>query len=54
MRQKTVKDRDKSLQMLARMWGKRNISPLLVGLQAGTNTLETSLAVSQKIGHSTT
>jgi hypothetical protein len=39
-------------QMLARMWRKRNTPPLLVGLQA--TTLETSLAVPQKIGHSTT
>jgi hypothetical protein len=38
--------------MLARMWRKRNTPPLLVALQAGTNTLEISLAVSQKIGHS--
>jgi hypothetical protein len=36
--------------MLARMWRKRNAPPLLVGLQAGTTTL----AVPQKIGHSTT
>jgi hypothetical protein len=30
--------------MLARMWRKRNTSPLLVGLQAGTTTLEIGLA----------
>jgi hypothetical protein len=36
--------------MLARMWRKRNTPPLLMGLQAGTSTLEVSLAVSQKIG----
>jgi hypothetical protein len=40
--------------MLARMWRKRNTTPLLVGLQAFTTTLETSLEVPQKIGHSTT
>jgi hypothetical protein len=40
--------------MLARMWRKRNTPPLLVGLQACTTTLEISLAVHQKIGHSTT
>ena len=40
--------------MLVRMWRKRNTPPLLVGLQAGTTTLEISLAVPQKIGHSTT
>jgi hypothetical protein len=40
--------------MLARMWRKRDTPPLLVGLQAGTTTLEISLAVSQNIGHSTT
>jgi hypothetical protein len=31
--------------MLERMWRKRNISPLLVGLQAHTTTLEISLVV---------
>jgi hypothetical protein len=40
--------------MLASMWTKRSTPPFLVGLQAGTNTLEISLAVPQKIGHSTT
>ena len=40
--------------MLARLWRKRNTPPLLVGLQACTTTLEISLAVPQKIGHSTT
>jgi hypothetical protein len=40
--------------MLARMWGKRNTPLLLVGLQACTTTLEISLVVPQKIGHSTT
>ena len=40
--------------MLARMWRKRDIPPLLVGLQACTTTLEISLVVPQKIGHSTT
>jgi hypothetical protein len=39
--------------MLARMWRKRNSPPLLVGLQACTTTLEISLAVPQKIRHST-
>jgi hypothetical protein len=33
--------------MLARMWRKRNTPPLLVGLQAGTTTLEISLKVPQ-------
>ena len=33
---------------------KEEHSSLLVGLQAGTTTLEISLAVPQKIGHSTT
>jgi hypothetical protein len=36
------------------MWRKRNTPPLLVGLQACTTTLEISLVVPQKIGHSTT
>ena len=40
--------------MLAWMWRKRNSPPLFVGLQACTTTLEISLAVPQKIGHSTT
>ena len=39
--------------MLVRMWRKRNTPPLLVGLQACTTTLEISLVVPQKIGHST-
>jgi hypothetical protein len=30
--------------MLVRRWSKRNIPPLLVGLQAGITTLEISLA----------
>jgi hypothetical protein len=38
--------------MLARMWRKRNTPPLLVGLQTGTTTLEISLAVPWKTGHS--
>jgi hypothetical protein len=38
--------------MLLRMWKKRNMPPLLVGLQACTTTLEISLAVPQKIGNS--
>ena len=33
---------------------KKNTSPLLVGLKAGTTTLEISMVVPQKIGHSTT
>jgi hypothetical protein len=37
---------------LARMWRKRNTPPLLVGLQACTTTLEITLGVPQKIGHS--
>jgi hypothetical protein len=32
---------------LARMWRKRNTPPLLVGLQAGTTTLEINLGVPQ-------
>jgi hypothetical protein len=36
--------------MLGKMWRKRNTPLLLVGLQAGTTTLEISLAVPQKIG----
>jgi hypothetical protein len=38
-------------QMLARIWRKRNIPPLLVGLQAGTTTLEINLAVLHKVGN---
>jgi hypothetical protein len=38
--------------MLERMWRKRNTPPLLVELQACTTTLEISLVVPQKIGHS--
>jgi hypothetical protein len=40
--------------MLVRMWRKRYTPPLLVGLQAGTTTLEINLMVPQKVGHSTT
>ena len=40
--------------MLVRMWRKRNTPPLLVELQACITTLEISLAVPQKIRHSTT
>jgi hypothetical protein len=39
--------------MLARMWRNNNTPPLLVGLQDCTTTLEISLAVPQKIQHST-
>jgi hypothetical protein len=35
-------------QMLLRVWRKKKSLPLLVGLQAGTTTLEISLAVLQK------
>jgi hypothetical protein len=35
--------------MLARVWRKRNTPSLLVGLQAGTTTLEICLVVPQKI-----
>jgi hypothetical protein len=35
--------------MLARMWRKRNIPPLLVGLQACTTTLEISLWFLRKL-----
>jgi hypothetical protein len=37
-----------------RIWRKRNTPPLLVGLQAGTTTMEINLEVREKIGHSTT
>jgi hypothetical protein len=40
--------------MLVRIRRNRNTPPFLVGLQAGTTTLEISLVVHQKIGHSTT
>jgi hypothetical protein len=40
--------------MLVRMWRKRDTPPLLVGLQTGTTTLEISLKVPQKTGHSST
>ena len=41
-------------KMLERMWRKRNISPLLVGLQAGKTTVGIRFVVPQKIGHSAT
>ena len=37
--------------MLERMLSKDNTHPLLVGMQTYTITLESSMAVSQKIGH---
>jgi hypothetical protein len=37
-----------------RIWRKRSTYPLLVELQAGTTTLEISLAVPQKIKHNIT
>jgi hypothetical protein len=40
--------------MLVRMWRKRSAPSLLVGLQAGTTSLEINLSVPQKIGHSST
>jgi hypothetical protein len=40
--------------MMVRMWRMRNTPPLLVGMQVGTNPLEISLVVPQKIEHSTT
>ena len=40
--------------MLERMWRKRSTSPLLVGLQTGTPTLEINLVVPQIIGNSST
>jgi hypothetical protein len=36
--------------MLERIWRKRNIPALLVGLQTGTATLEVNLEVPQKFG----
>ncbi|KAL6079228.1 hypothetical protein STEG23_026485 [Scotinomys teguina] len=33
------------------MWSKRNTPPLLVGMQIGTTTLESSMVNSQKIGN---
>jgi hypothetical protein len=40
--------------MLAKMWRKRNTPPFLVGLQAGSTTLEINLVVPQKIVNSST
>ena len=40
--------------LLEGMWRKKNTPPLLVGLQTGTNTLEISLEVPQKIGNRST
>jgi hypothetical protein len=41
-------------KMLERMWRKRNTSPSLLGLETGTTTLKTNLAVPQKIGYRST
>ena len=40
--------------MLARMWSMEKTPPLLMRLQTCTTTLEISLAVSQKVGNSST
>ena len=37
--------------MLERMWRKRNTPPFLVGLQAGTTTLEINMEVPEKTGN---
>ena len=39
---------------VTRMWGKRNIPTLLVGLQIGITTLEINLLIPQKTGNSST
>jgi hypothetical protein len=51
-RQMAKKQKLRGQQMMVRMWRNRNTSPLLVGLQARTTTLEISFVVPQKIGHS--
>jgi hypothetical protein len=40
--------------MLVRTWRKRNTPPLLMGVQTCTTNSEIDLAVSQKIGNSST
>jgi hypothetical protein len=40
--------------MLASIWKKRNIPPLLVGLQTGTDTLEINLEVPQETENTST
>jgi hypothetical protein len=35
--------------MLARMWGKRNLHTLLVGMEASTTTLENNMEVFKKL-----
>ena len=44
----------KNINMLERMWRKRNTPPLLVGVQTCKTTLETSMVVSQENGHQST
>jgi hypothetical protein len=44
----------KGQHMLALLWTQGNPSPLLVGMQPCTTTLEINLAVSQKTGNSYT
>lgn len=36
--------------MLSRMWNKGNISPLLLGVQTYTVTMEINITVAQKLG----
>ena len=44
-----IKNSNESTYMEATMWRKRNIPPLLVGVQTGTTTLEINLVDYQKI-----
>jgi predicted permease len=53
VRMAKIKNSDDS-RCWPRVWRKIKTPPLLVGLKAGTTTLEVSLAVPQKIGHSNT
>jgi hypothetical protein len=53
VRMAKIKNSGDRQQMLVRRW-RKNTPPLLVGLQAGSTTLEISLVVPQKIGHNIT
>ena len=41
-------------QVMEKLWRKRNTPPMLVGFQAGANTLEIGMTIPQRTGHNNT
>jgi hypothetical protein len=54
VRMAKIKNSGDNTYIFLKMSRKRNTSPLLVGLQTGTTTLEINLEVPQKTGYSST